>query len=110
MVGIRTVTGEEAGTGGIDKLLGTEGPLRGTVVSCAVPEAPLLADAGGGKGDRVSGPASRPPVRPGKSLRNLNAGDLSSSAATPQPTAQGVGLCQQPTCLGQDHHPHLSQL
>lgn len=45
MVGTEAVTGEKAGTRGVDELLGTECPLPGAVVGCAVPEAPLLADA-----------------------------------------------------------------
>lgn len=38
------VTGEEAGTGGVDKLTRAECPLWGAAASSAVPEAPLLAD------------------------------------------------------------------
>lgn len=45
MVGTEAVTGEKAGTRGVDELLGTECPLSGAVVGYAVPEAPLLADA-----------------------------------------------------------------
>lgn len=39
-----TVAGEEAGTGGVDKLTRAECPLRGAAASSAVPQAPLLAD------------------------------------------------------------------
>lgn len=45
MVGAGVVTGEKAGTRGIDELLRAECPLWGAVGGCAVPEAPLLADA-----------------------------------------------------------------
>lgn len=45
MVGPGAVTGEQAGTRGIDELLGAECLLWRAVVGCAVPEAPLLADA-----------------------------------------------------------------
>lgn len=45
MVGAGAVTGEKAGTRGIDELLRAECPLWGAVGGCAVPEAPLLADA-----------------------------------------------------------------
>ena len=44
MVGTHVVTGKEAGTRDIDKLMGAEGPLGATAVSSAIPEAPLLAD------------------------------------------------------------------
>lgn len=47
MVGTRAVTGEEAGTGDIDELMGAECLLGATVVSRAIPEAPLLADTAG---------------------------------------------------------------
>jgi hypothetical protein len=45
MVGTGAVTGEKAGTRDIDELPRAESPLSGAVVGCAVPEAPLLADA-----------------------------------------------------------------
>lgn len=47
MVGTRAVTGEEAGTGDIDELMRAECLLGATVVSRAIPEAPLLADTAG---------------------------------------------------------------
>lgn len=43
MVGTGAVTGEEAGTRGIDELMGTECPLGGAAAITAVPEAPVLA-------------------------------------------------------------------
>ena len=48
MVGCGAVTGEQAGTRDIDKLLGAVCPWRGAAASGAVPEAPLLADAAQG--------------------------------------------------------------
>lgn len=48
VIGGRTVTGEETGTRGIDKLPGAECLLWRAAVSCAIPEAPFLADTAGG--------------------------------------------------------------
>lgn len=44
VVGTRAVTGEKAGTRDIDKVTGAECPLGATMLSRAIPEAPLLAD------------------------------------------------------------------
>lgn len=44
MIGTRAVTGKEAGTRDVDKLMGAEYLLGATAASSAVPEASLLAD------------------------------------------------------------------
>lgn len=94
------VTGKEAGTRDIDKLARAEGPLRGTVVSSAIPESPLPADTAGGwegaKGQAQTRTPFQPLIRPGKasgSQRNSRSdtGDLSIALPMPAVTTTGSG-------------------